>query len=334
MSRRPRVPVEQRVARALRTMAPGGVIPSEAPVRRISSTLRPQRVGGVGTPDIPLLSYSAKRWGDGADLTGWARCALKSSTTDLSAMQDSGLWAPGDVAVVWAAGQYSGWTAPDGWTVLQSGRVTADAPGTPLGGLSAAVDYMLAWRRLESDNGWVFGNPTFAGYTPWMDEATPPYDDATWWMAHGTLAFAQVWKNVPAGASMGSTVETVAADWASGCAMAEPDPAWSASAQAVAVMNVGNGWGLPQFATIPASEWWEKHPSFSVLTGGIHYDWLEGFRQMVVAVSGVPLLPPASGAVLHSYWGDDVTAGGSYTHASPPGAWEDAHTVTVSYGFA
>lgn len=55
MSRRPRAVTEQRIARALATMAPGGRLASESPIRRSEGTWRPQRSGGAGIPSNPEL---------------------------------------------------------------------------------------------------------------------------------------------------------------------------------------------------------------------------------------------------------------------------------------
>jgi hypothetical protein len=144
MSRRPRTVHEQRVARALRTMAPGGRLASESPVRR------PRFTGGAPSTVAPVWSgfwgatYAEASTGtyDLGDLGGW--------------LFGTPAFAAGDVLVLLAGGRNTTITVPTGWTVLDSDTV---------GVLSAVV----AWRQLT-------GTDDFTGSVSPAYTAHPDYD--------------------------------------------------------------------------------------------------------------------------------------------------------------
>jgi hypothetical protein len=118
MSRRPRTVHEQRVARALRTMAPGGRLASESPIRRRGGTLGSYSVGAVTVaPTLPTEDSGVFRQASGTGpFYGWG------STPSTGSM----ILGVG-VANWYITDTVGDITPPDGWRVLASGT---EGPGT------------------------------------------------------------------------------------------------------------------------------------------------------------------------------------------------------------
>ena len=115
MSRRPRTVHEQRVARALRTMAPGGRLASESPVRR------PRFTGGAPyvpptalRPDLIGPWYGETALPSGTYVGGAGQDTLRDDSDSTYLLIDQGLDALGDerqVAFAFEAGTFASITA-------------------------------------------------------------------------------------------------------------------------------------------------------------------------------------------------------------------------------